>query len=150
MSFQAIPGNIPELEPEILKDLSTDQEILYRLAVGVTSGNVTSELSARKLGPLNMARWLRLTLAARTLRLYVSTAQPSEQLRTLAEFIVVHYVPMWFEIKRNPHCKNGSKNLFRSVELLRPPSFGPINHSPSDREKWLLGSSGSNYFSYAG
>ena len=55
MSFQAIPGNIPELEPEILKDLSTDQEILYRLAVGVTSGNVPSELSARKLGPLNMA-----------------------------------------------------------------------------------------------
>ena len=117
VSFQAIPGNMPELEPEIVHDLSTDQHILYLLATGVTTGHISRELAGRKIGPLNMARWL--TLAARILRLYVSTIEPSDHLRTLARFIVTHYVPIWFQIKCNPSCKNGSKNLFRSVQLLR-------------------------------
>lgn len=35
------------------------------------------------------------------------------------EFIVVHYVPMWFTIKMNSACQSGAKNLHRAVELLR-------------------------------
>ena len=97
VSFQAMPGNIPELEPEIVHDLSTDQHILYLLATGVIAGHIPSELAGRKIGPLNMARWL--TLAARILSLYVFTVEPSDNLRTLARFIVTHYVPIWFQIR---------------------------------------------------
>ena len=62
-------------------------------------------------------RWL--TLAARLLRAYMSAAAPSSALRDLVQFVVSHYVPMWFHIRQNGSCDRGSQNLFRSVALLR-------------------------------
>ena len=62
-------------------------------------------------------RWL--TLGARLLRLYVSTPSPSDNLRRLVQFLVVHYIPVWFTVKQHPSCTEGAKNLYRSVELLR-------------------------------
>ena len=49
--FQAIPGNIPDLGPETVLDLSTNLHLLYRLATGV-SGHMPNELAGRKIGPL--------------------------------------------------------------------------------------------------
>ena len=35
------------------------------------------------------------------------------------QYLVHHYVPTWFAIRRNSACTEGSKNLYRSIELLR-------------------------------
>ena len=62
-------------------------------------------------------RWL--TLAARILRLYVSTEAPSGELVHIVQYLVQHYVPTWFTIRRNSACTEGAKNVYRSIELLR-------------------------------
>ena len=66
---------------------------------------------------VSIPRWL--TLAARLLRTYMSEATPSNALRDLVQFVVWHYVPMWFHIRQNGSCDQGPQNLFRSVALLR-------------------------------
>ena len=68
-------------------------------------------------------RWL--TLAARLLRVYVSSDSPSDQLRLIVQYLVGHYVPMWFHIRSHNTCSNGAKNVMRSLELLRdlPPQL---------------------------
>ena len=60
-----------------------------------------------------------LTLAARLLRLYVGSPVPSVELSRLVQFIVGHYTPVWFRIRKNRSCSAGASNLYRSVELLR-------------------------------
>ena len=37
----------------------------------------------------------------------------------MVHYLVSHYVPAWFNIRENSSCVMGSRNLFRSVELLR-------------------------------
>ena len=69
VDFEAVPGDLPQLDPDILNSLSTDQKMLYELTASIISGHVPSELAKRKIGLLNLARWL--TLATRILRLYL-------------------------------------------------------------------------------
>lgn len=117
VSFVAVPGLVDELPDKTLRQLSTDQELLYRLARSVQRGSVPVMTAKRKIGELNHARWL--TLGSRLLRLYMSTETPSAELRQLVEFLLLHYIPMWFSIRQHSSCVFGSKNFFRSVELLR-------------------------------
>ena len=37
----------------------------------------------------------------------------------LVQYLVHHYVPTWFAIRQNSVCTEGSKNIFRSIGLLR-------------------------------
>ena len=37
----------------------------------------------------------------------------------IVKYLVHHYVPTWFAIRQNSVCTEGSKNVFRSIELLR-------------------------------
>ena len=62
-------------------------------------------------------RWL--TLAARLLRLYTSTKSPTNELVQIIVYLMGHYIPMWFQIRSSNSCSNGTKNLWRSVELLQ-------------------------------
>ena len=66
---------------------------------------------------ISVCRWL--TLAARLLRVYISTENPSSALKDLVQYVVGHYLPMWFAIRQKSSCGFGSRNLFRSIELLR-------------------------------
>ncbi|XP_043238696.1 uncharacterized protein LOC122390101 [Amphibalanus amphitrite] len=117
VAYEPVPGNTPDLPAAVIQELSTDQQLLYLLAAAVQSGSVDNKTAGRRIGPLNHARWL--TLAARLLRLYVSTVAPSGALQDLVQYVVRHYVPMWFTIHQNSSCDQGSRNLFRSVVLLR-------------------------------
>ena len=62
-------SELPEMSPEVVKDLSTDQEILYRLIKMVTTGVIDDGVLQRECGPFCMARWL--TCTCRLLRIYV-------------------------------------------------------------------------------
>ena len=48
-------------------------------------------------GTLNHARWL--TTANQILRLYISSSQPSKNLKRISSFILNFYAPSWFKIK---------------------------------------------------
>ena len=101
----------------MIQQLSTDQQLLHQLASAVQNGSVDPATARRRIGPLNHARWL--TLAARLLRVYMSTAAPSSALRELDQFVICHYVPTWFHIRRNSSCDRGPQTVFQSVVLLR-------------------------------
>ncbi|CAH1099595.1 unnamed protein product [Psylliodes chrysocephalus] len=44
---------------------------------------------------------------------------PSTNLRTIAEFVVKVYAPVWFDIKRKPSCCDGGRHVFRMIQLSR-------------------------------
>jgi glutamine synthetase adenylyltransferase len=111
--------------PEMAKDLSTDQQYLDKIVSAVISGEFPEDLSNKSTeylsnkppGKLSHARWI--TRASRILRLYESTKEPSENLKTLATFVVKVYAPSWFLIKNKPSCKDGTRNLFNIIKASR-------------------------------
>ena len=112
--FQLISTNMPELSA---KDISTDQKYLYKIVVAISTGIFPSDLENKSPGKMSHARWL--TRANRILRLYVSVDAPSVNLITLATYIVKVYAPIWFSIKTHSSCKDGSRHLFKLIELTR-------------------------------
>ena len=78
---------------------------------------IDENLLQEKPGPMSMVR--RVTTASRVCRLYVATAKPGNDLYSLAHFVVTNYGPMWFNIKLQPRCTNGSKHLLEQVKLQR-------------------------------
>ena len=60
-----------------------------------------------------------MTLASRLLRVYISTETPSSALKDLVQYVVGHYVPVWFAIRQNSSCDLCSRNMFQSIALLR-------------------------------
>ncbi|KAF0287669.1 hypothetical protein FJT64_013938 [Amphibalanus amphitrite] len=66
---------------------------------------------------ITFRRWL--TLATRLLRVYIGSDSPTDQLHLIVQYLVGHYVPMWFHIRSHSTCSSGAKNVMRSLELLR-------------------------------
>ena len=120
-TFQAIPveTDMHQLPEDIVNDLSSDQKFLYQITKAVRSGSAPQKLYGTKIGLMDHSRWV--TLANRILRLYISdhslTGLAMKNLETLVTFIVVHYAPMWFEIKCEPLYKNGPKHVLTSVSV---------------------------------
>lgn len=109
---------IPICLPKISRDeLSMDQQYLRDICLAISSGHVSNALAKRNPGTINHARWL--TTANNILRKYVGTLKPCFILKTLANFIMKVYTPMWFHIKCKPQCSNGAKHLWKTIQLSR-------------------------------
>lgn len=116
ISFNAIECLLPEILNH-KDDLSTDQKYLYDICRAIDSGSCNDSLAKRNPGKIVHSRWL--TMANRILRLYLSSDEPSENLKCLVEFILKVYAPMWFNIKTRPHCIYGSQHLHQTIKLSR-------------------------------
>lgn len=114
VTFEAIECNLPEIDPKIL---SADQKYLYKICKAINSGFCPQDLANLEPGNLCHSRWL--TAANRTLRVYVSTEIPSENLKVIVKFILKVYAPSWFRIKMNGSVKDGSKHLFQFIKSSR-------------------------------
>lgn len=114
INFAPIESHLPECNES---DLSTDQKYLLEICRAVITGNCSEALAHRDPGKVSHSRWL--TTANRLLRLYIGTQSPSENLKTLVEYVVKVYTPLWFQIKCNPSCVNGSQNLFELIKRSR-------------------------------
>ena len=83
------PGLI-DLPDEVLSDLSTDQELSYKLVKAIRSGTLPRDLALRKPGPIVLSRWL--TLAENICFLYMSDhgleGEEYEVLELIVTFIV--------------------------------------------------------------
>ena len=106
---------MPVLNEDMLNDLSSDQKYLYDIVHTIRSGNASQDLSVRKPGPLNHARWA--TLANRVCQFYILTDNPSKNLYTITHFIVTNYAPNWFSIKQSPLCTDGAKHVYLTIQL---------------------------------
>jgi len=114
--FRTIPegDQLPDVD---LDDISRDQGYLYRIVTAVRTGIVSEDLMREKPGAMSLARWV--TTASRICRLYISTAQPTDELQSLAKFVVVCYGPMWFQIKCAPRCTDGPNHLLQQIKIQR-------------------------------
>ena len=108
---------LPELSPEVLHDLSNDQQYLYTIILSIREGNVSDRIARQKPGPLSHSRWL--TLANRVCRLYVSTPSPDRNLKAITHFIVTNYGPNWFAIKTHPTITDAPKHIHHATQLTK-------------------------------
>jgi hypothetical protein len=113
-SFSKIEYCLPRITAT---DLSTDQQYLLDICTAVMNGDCSVDLSRRDPGAMSHARWL--TTANRILRLYAASECPSENLKTLATFVVKVYAPGWFRVKMNSSCKDGAINLWHMISASR-------------------------------
>lgn len=109
--------DLPILQEEVFKELSTDQQYLYKICHAIQSGKVDTSLANMKPGPMVFSRFV--TTACRVLRYYVSTDRPSRKLIALASFVVQVYGPMWFNIKSEDSIATSPKHLFEYIKLTR-------------------------------
>ena len=116
-TFRPIQSPIPQLSDEEISDLSTDQNLLYRLCKAINDGAVDDNLGNRTIGPLNHARWV--TAGARVLRLYMATPKPTRGLKVITTFIVKVYAILWFKIRFKHSIEEGPKHLFEMISLSR-------------------------------
>ena len=86
---------------------------------------VDDNLAAIEPGPPCVSRWN--TLWSRELRVYVATAQPSNQLQRIADMVAKFSVPMWFQIKRHSYMTDGPHHTFVCLQLLKHLSNTEIN-----------------------
>ena len=63
----------------------------------------------RSLKTMSHSRWL--TTVDRNLRLHVSTAEPSESVKFLEEYVMKMYVKSWFEIRKIPVATHTERHL---------------------------------------
>ena len=109
-----ITTDVIVLPPDVVEDLSNDQNYGYRMCLAIKNGLVSNELGRLNVGPISHSRWL--TLACRILRLYVSQTNPDNNLATLAKYCIQVYFPTWFDIKQKNYITHGSRHFFNLVK----------------------------------
>ncbi|CAH1101610.1 unnamed protein product [Psylliodes chrysocephalus] len=87
------------------------------MCFAIAKSDVPPNFSKRDPGKMAHARWL--TTTNRILRLYVASEQPSNELKTITEFILKVYPPVWFDIKVRSSCTEGSGHLFFLIRTSR-------------------------------
>ena len=137
VSFSKMEGKIKIMPVEVVKDLSRDAALLYKLGLTVQSGVVLPEVVAATIGPPLHARWL--TTGARDLRVYISTKKPSKALKEIVSLLVNFYIPNFFNIKEHSHCQQGALNLYKMMDLSRdlmPGSQRTVERVLQDNSYW--------------
>ena len=123
VDFKTIPGKVPsidEVEPFLA---NKDQRYLFDFAWAISNKN-GREFLLKKYGEIpegpgqpHNARWLKT--ASCYCRSYVQEESPSEEHIRVVHVILNLYVPMFFQIKKNPSVVDGSKNFFKAIEFAR-------------------------------
>lgn len=97
--------------------LRGDQRYLFDLVMAVHNGKVPNKVAQKKKPKVQKARWSNF--ASILLRIYVSTSDPSPELRTLVEYIVKVYAPFWFLVRTKPFAIHGSRHMFQFIQWTR-------------------------------
>ena len=112
VSFQGIEADDIMIGFDNL-ELSTDQKYLGQMHQAIRNGSVSDSLARRDPGNVSLARWL--TIANRIIRVYVSTNEPSDELKALVEYVMKVYVLTWFDIKRDLAVEYGPKHQYNMI-----------------------------------
>ena len=115
--FAPVAGKMPDLPEKVVKKFSRDQVLAYKWGHAIQSGQVPDSLASQQIGPIFHARWL--TLCVRCLAKYARVRRPSVRFRKIIIFILNLYLPMWFQIRAQPHIQDGSKHFFTMVTLSK-------------------------------
>ena len=126
-SFEAIPGTEPliELPEEIVKQMSTDASLSYKLLCAIRSGELSPELSSIKFGNIVHSRWL--TTGQSIMMLWMSEhtfkGEILQKFRMIFDFVCNVYFQMFFEIKVKHSIVEGLEHNITFLWILhaQPP-----------------------------
>ena len=114
------PGLI-KLPEEIVKDLSTDQNLLYLRCQAARSGHLPRDVALRKSGHIVHSRWV--TTAETFIEFWQSEhgleGELLKRLELVVTFIVSVYCPMWFSIKVNHSWLMGPRHILTELSLVK-------------------------------
>lgn len=114
------PGLI-KLPEEIIKDLSTDQNLLYLRCQAAMSGHLPRDVALRKSGHIVHSRWV--TTAETFIEFWQSEhglqGELLKRLELVVTFIVSVYCPMWFNIKVNHSWLMGPRHILTELSLVK-------------------------------
>ena len=120
VQFDSISTTVPTLDDKIWKDLSRDQQLLYRYTQAIAAGFVNQNLAIQVAGPINHSRWL--TLAIRLQQEYTRTKHPSAGFKLIVKYIQQVYSPTWFLVKSQKKFTVGPSHLFNMMKLIKTQS----------------------------
>ena len=110
-----------DLPEEVVKDLSTDQHLLYLRCKAARTGHLPRDVALRKSGTIVHSRWV--TTAQTFLEMWQSyhslDGDLLERLETIVTFIVSVYCPMWFNIKVKHSWLDGPRHILTELSLFR-------------------------------
>ena len=117
-AFEAVPSPtlralLDAIPPAIWKEFNHDTKYLLEMAGAVESGSLEENKARTKAGAMTNARWSNTQ--SRELRVYMSTASPSEAQRRMTSFIINIYVPSFLEIRQKNLLLEGSRHLLTII-----------------------------------
>ena len=115
VAFDTVPGKMPTLSEDQLKDTSRDQYLAYRLGHALQSGKLPDEVAGATIGPCCHARWL--TTGVRCLRLAMSIKRRTKAFNRVPFFLLIHNFPCWSMIKNNTQCQSGTEPFYSMLEF---------------------------------
>ena len=123
MMFKPIAGKVEEIKDEcgdILQNNDVrhvhDLSLLVQMGPKAAGTRLVNSFF-KSVGHVHNARWV--TTASNLLILYMQEENPSDRLTLLVKYIVNVYVPTLLNIKKTPHCTNGTRHIFKMVQLSR-------------------------------
>lgn len=122
-NFIALPNgedliNIPD---NIVKNMSTDQNLCYKLCKAVKSGSLPPELREIQCGLLNHARWLTtgMRLVYMWTRHHGLTGQHLVDLEVLVKFCLQSYFKLYFDIKVKHKLEDAPHHILTQLRILK-------------------------------
>jgi len=117
VEFQPLHSSLQRPREEVVKDLSTDQNLLLEYVLAISSGKIPDRVKYRRPGPAVLSRWL--TCATRFCVIYTRTLEPPPELVRIIKFIVQVYAPSWFNIKSHDDFLEGPKLVFNTLQQAK-------------------------------
>ena len=124
-NFKSIPykegERLIDLQPEIVKGLSTDANLSFCLSQIASTGVMTDELAQMMAGKVCHARWL--TIAEKFLEMWLRhqgfEGELLDRLEIIVSFIVRVYFKLFFDIKVKHLWTQGPYHILTELRLMR-------------------------------
>ena len=121
--FRALPGGeefIP-IPDEIVKNMSTDAQLCYRLCKAVKSGTLPQDLQHIKCGPLSHSRWLTTgqRLVYMWTRVHGLSVGDTKVLETLVKFCLQMYFKLYYDIKVKHSLVEAPYHILTQIRILK-------------------------------
>ena len=124
--FKALPGGedfiiLPKI---VLDNMSTDQQLSYKLCNAVKNGCLPLDLREIKCGALNHARWLTtgMRLVYLWTRKHDLSGKQLEDLEILVRFSLESYFKLFFDIKVKDRLEDAPHHILTQLRILRTQS----------------------------
>ena len=110
-----------EIPEDVLRNMSTDQKLSYKLVKAVKSGNLPVELQEIQCGKISHARWLTTaqSLVFMWTRKHGLSGRDLKTLELLVLFCLQVYFPLYYGIKVKHRLQDGPHHVLTQIQLLQ-------------------------------